>query len=98
MLRRIFGPKRDKVTEEWRRLQNKELYALYSSANIIGVIQSRRLEWTGHVACLVESRGAYRVLVRKPEGRRPLERPRCKWEDDIKIELREVGGGNGLDR
>jgi hypothetical protein len=93
MLRRIFGPKRDEVTGEWRRLHNEELYALYSSPNSIGVIQSRRLEWAGHVARLVESRGAYRVLVGKPEGRRPLERPRCKWEDDIKIELREVGGG-----
>jgi hypothetical protein len=79
VLRRIFGPKRDEVTEEWRRLHNKELYTLYSSANIIRVIKSRRLSWTRHVARMGERRGAYRVLVGKPEGRRPLGRPRRRW-------------------
>jgi hypothetical protein len=76
VLRRIFGPKRDEVTGEWRRLNNKELYALYSSPNIILVIKSRRLRWAGHMARMGERRGAYRALVGKPEGRRPLGRPR----------------------
>jgi hypothetical protein len=78
MLRRIFRPKRDEVTGEWRRLHNKELYTLYSSPNINRVIKSRRLRWAGHVARMGERRGAYRVLVGKPEGRRPLERPRSR--------------------
>jgi transcription termination factor 2 len=89
VLRSIFGPKRDEVTGEWRRLHNKELYALYSSANIILVIKSRRLRWAGHVARMEERRGAYRALVGKPEGRRPLERPRRRWEDNM--DFREVG-------
>jgi hypothetical protein len=93
VLRRIFGPKRDEVTGEWRRLHNKELYALYSSRNIIRVIKSRRLRWAGHVARMGERRGAYRALVGKPEGRRPLGRPRRRWEDDIKFDLRELGCG-----
>jgi hypothetical protein len=75
VLRRIFGPKRDEVTGEWRRLRNKELYALYSSPNIIRVIKPRRLRWAGLVARMGERRGAYRALVGKPEGRRPLGRP-----------------------
>jgi hypothetical protein len=87
VLRRIFGPKRDEVTGEWRRLHNKELYALYSSPNITRVIRSRRLRWAGHVARRVERRGAYRALVGKPEGRRPLRRPRRRWEDIIKMDL-----------
>ena len=72
MLRRIFGLKRDEVTGEWRRLHNKEFYALYSSPNIIRVIKSRRLRWAGHVARMGERRDAYWALVGKPEGRRPL--------------------------
>jgi hypothetical protein len=91
VLRRIFGPKRDEVTGEWRRLHNKELYAFYSSLNITCVIKSRRLRWAGHVARMGERRGAYRALVGKPEGRRPLGRPRRRWEDNIKMDLREVG-------
>jgi hypothetical protein len=87
VLRRIFGPKRDEVTGEWRRLHNKELYALYSSPNIIQVIKSKRLRWARHVACMGERRGAYRALVGKPEGRRQLERPRRRWEDNIKMDL-----------
>jgi hypothetical protein len=87
VLRRIFGPKRDEVTGEWRRLHKKELYALYSSSNIIWVIKSRKLRWTGHVASMGERRGAYRALVGKPEGRRSLERPRRRWEDNIKMDL-----------
>jgi hypothetical protein len=91
VLRRIFGPKRDEVTGEWRRLHNKELYALYFSPNVIRVIKSRRLRWAGHMARMGVRRGAYRALVGKPEGRRPLERPRRRWEDNIKIGLRKVG-------
>jgi hypothetical protein len=93
VLRRIFGPKRDEVTEKWRTLHNKELYALYSSPNIIRAIKSRRLRWAGHVARMGERRGVYRVLVGKPEGRRPLGRPRRRWEDNIKMDLRQVGWG-----
>jgi hypothetical protein len=96
VLRRIFGPKRDEVTGEWKRLHNKELYALYSSPNIIRVIKSRRLRWAGHVARMGERRGAYRALVGKPEGRRPLGRSRRRWEDNIKMDLREIGLG-GMD-
>jgi hypothetical protein len=92
VLRRIFGPKRDKVTGECRRLHNKELYALYS-LNIIRVVKSRRLRWAGHVARMGERRGAYRALVGKLEGRRPLGRPRRRWEDNIKVDLREVAWG-----
>jgi hypothetical protein len=93
VLRRILGLKRDEVTGEWRRLHNKELYALYSSPNIIGVMKSRRLRWAGHVARMGERRGAYRALVGKPEVRRPLGRPRRRWEDNIKMDLRKVGCG-----
>jgi hypothetical protein len=84
VLRRIFGPKRDEVTGGWRRLHNKERYALYSSPDIIRVMKSRRLRWPVHVARM-EERSAYSVLVGKPEGRRPLGRPRRRWEDNIKI-------------
>jgi hypothetical protein len=98
VLRRIFGPKTDEVIGEWRRLHNKELYALYSSPNIIRVIKSRRVRWAGHVARMGERRGAYRTLVGKPEGRRALERTRSRWEDNIKIDFREVGWGHRLDR
>jgi hypothetical protein len=91
VLRRILGPKRYEVTGEWRRLHNKELYALYSSPNIIRVIKRRRLRWAGHVARMGERRGAYRALVGKSEGRRPFGRPRRRWEDNIKMDLREVG-------
>jgi hypothetical protein len=94
VLRRIFGPKRDEVTVEWRRLHNEVLDSLYSSPNIIRVTKSRRLRWAEHdVARMGERRGAYRVLVSKPEGRRPLERPRHRWEDNIKMDLRDVGWG-----
>jgi hypothetical protein len=91
VLRRIFGPKRDGVTGEWRRLHNEELSDLYSSLNIIWVIKSRRMRWAGYVARMGEERGAYRILVRRPEGRRPFERPRRRWEDNIKLDLQEVG-------
>ncbi|KAJ4448554.1 hypothetical protein ANN_10572 [Periplaneta americana] len=91
VLRKIFGAKRDEVTGEWRKLHNAELHALYSSPDIIRNIKSRRLRWAGHVARMGESRSAYRVLVGRPEGKRPLGRPRRRWEDNIKMDLREVG-------
>ncbi|KAJ4448776.1 hypothetical protein ANN_00167 [Periplaneta americana] len=90
VLRKIFGAKRDEVTGEWRKLHNIELHALYSSPDIIRNIKSRRLRWAGHVARMGESRNAYRVLVGRPEGKRPLGRPRRRWEDNIKMDLREV--------
>ncbi|KAJ4436886.1 hypothetical protein ANN_17018 [Periplaneta americana] len=90
VLRKIFGAKRDEVTGEWRKLHNTELHALYSSPDIIRNIKFRRLRWAGHVARMGESRNAYRVLVGRPEGKRPLGRPRRRWEDNIKMDLREV--------
>jgi hypothetical protein len=97
VLRRIFGPKGNETTREWRRLHKEELNDLYSSPNIIRVIKSRRMRWAGHVARMGEKRGAYRILVGTPEGRRPLGRPRLRWEDNIKMDLQEGGWGHGLD-
>ena len=96
VLRRIFGPKRDKVTREWRKLCNEEVNVLYFSPTIVRVIKSRRMRWAGHVAHIRERRGIYRVSVGKLEGNRPLGRPRHRWEDDIKMDLQEVGCG-GMD-
>jgi hypothetical protein len=93
VLRRIFGPKRDEVTGEWRRLHNKELCALYSSPNIIRVIKLRRLSWAGHVARMGERRGAHRLLVGKPGGRRSLGRPRRIWGIILKWILERWDGG-----
>ena len=93
VLRRIFGPRRDEVTGEWRRLHNEELNDLYRSPNIVRVIKWRRMRWVGHVARMGEERGVYRLLVGKPEGRRPLARPRCRWVDNIRMDLQEVGCG-----
>ena len=90
VLRRIFGPRMDDVTGEWRRLHNEELNDLYSSPNIVWVIKSRRMGWAGHVACMGEEKGLYRVLVGKPEGKRPLGRPRHRWVDNIRMDLQEV--------
>ena len=90
VLTRIFGPSRDEVTGEWRRLHNEELNDLYSSPNIVRVIKSRRMRWAEHVARMGEERGVYRVLVGKPEGKRPLGRPRRRWVD-IRMDLQEVG-------
>ena len=92
---RIFGPKRDGVTGEWRKLHNEELNDLYSSPNIVLVVKSRRMRWVGHVARMVEWRGVHKVLVGKPEGKRALGRPRRRWEDNIKTDLEEVGRGCG---
>jgi len=91
VLRRVFGPKRDEVTGEWRKLHNEGLSDLYFLPNIVRVVKSRRMRWAGHVARMGEMRGVYRVLVGKPEGKRPFGRPRLRWEDYIKMGLREVG-------
>ena len=93
VLRRIFGPRRDEVMGEWRRLHNEELSDLYSSPNIVRVIKSRRMRWAGHVARMGEERGVYRFLVGKPEGKRPLGRPRRRCVDNIRMDLQEVGCG-----
>jgi len=93
VFRRIFGPKRDEVTVEWRKLHNEELNDLYCSPNIIRVIKSRIMRWAGHVERMGERRGIYRVLVDKPEGKRPLGRPRLRWDDNIRMDLQEVGCG-----
>ena len=99
MLRRIFGPKRDEVTRKWRKLRKEVLNDLYCSPNIFQVIKSRRMRWAGHAAHMGQRRDIYRVLVGKPERKRPLGRPRCRWEDNIKIDLQDVGwGGYGLNR
>jgi hypothetical protein len=91
VLRRIFGPKRDGVTGEWRKLHNEELHNLYSFPDIIRQVKSRRMRWVGHVTSMGEERKVYKVLVGKPEGKRPLERPRRRWEDGIRMDLREIG-------
>jgi hypothetical protein len=90
VLSRIFGPKREE-DGSWRKLHNDELHSLYSSPNIVRVIKSRRMRWTGHVARMGEGRGVHRVLVGRPEGTRPLVRPRRKREDNIKMDLMEIG-------
>ena len=87
VLRRVFGPKRNEVTGEWRKLHNEELRDLYSLSNIVRVVKSKRMRWAGRVLRLGEGRGVHRVLVGKPEGKRPLGRPRRGWEDNIKMDL-----------
>jgi hypothetical protein len=96
VLRRIFGPKRDEVTVEWRKLHNEELHDLYSSPSIIRIIKSRRMRWAVHVARIREKRNAYKLLVRKPEGKRPLGRQRRRWVDNINMDLTEIEWG-GVD-
>jgi hypothetical protein len=93
VLRRVFGPKKAGVTGGWRKLYNEELHNLYSSPSIIRIITSRRMRWAGHVARMGEKRNVYKLLVRKPEGKRPLGRPRCRWIDNIKMDLSEIGLG-----
>ena len=95
VLRRVFGPKRDAVTGEWRKLHNEELSDLFSLPNIVRVVKSRIMRLTRHVARMGEGRGVHRVRVWKPEGKRPLGRPRHRWEDNIKMDLQEVGEGCG---
>jgi hypothetical protein len=93
VLRRIFGPTRDEVTEEWRKLHNEELHNLYSSPDIIRQVKSRQMRWARHVARMGEERKLYKVLVGKPEVKRPLGRPRRRWEDGVRTDLREIGLG-----
>jgi hypothetical protein len=87
VLRRIFGPKTDRVTGGWRKLHNEELHNLNSSPSIIRIIKSRRTRWAGHVARMGEKRNVYRLLVGKPKGKRQLGRPRHRWIDNIKMDL-----------
>jgi hypothetical protein len=93
MLRGIFGPKRDEVTGGWRKLHNEELCNLYSFPSVIRMIMSRMMKWTGRVARIGAKRNAYRILMGKPEGKRPVGRPRCRWEDNVKMDLRKIGWG-----
>jgi hypothetical protein len=93
-LRRIFGPKRDEMIGGWMKVHNEELHNLYSSPNIIRMIKSRRMKWTENVACMGENRNACKILVGKPEGKRPIGRPRRRWEDNIKMDLRDIGWGD----
>ena len=90
LLRKIFGPKRDDVTGDWKSLPNEQFHDLYSSPNVICVIKSRRMRYARHVACMREQRNAHRLLVGKPKGKRPLGRPRHRWEDNIKMDLKEI--------
>jgi hypothetical protein len=90
VLRKIFGPEREE-NGSWKKLHNDELHSLYSSPNIVRVIKSRRMRWAGHVARMGEGRDVYRVLVGRPEGKRPLGRPMRRWEDNIKLGLRKIG-------
>jgi hypothetical protein len=94
VLRRIFGPKRDEVMGEWRKLHSEKLHNLYSSPDIIRQVKSRRMRWAGHVARMREERKVYKVLVGKPEGKRPLRRPRHRWEDGIRMDRGEIGLGD----
>ena len=96
MLRRIFRPRRDEVTGEWRKLHNEELTDLYTSHNVVLVMKLRRIKWAGHVARMGDRRDVYRILVGKAEGKRPLGRPRRRWENNIKMDLQYVGCG-GMD-
>ena len=98
VLRRIFGPKRDEVTVEWRKLHKEELNDLHCSPNIVRGIKSRKIRWVGHVARMGNRRGVYRVLVGKSGGNGPLGRTRRRREDNFKMDLQEVGCGHGLDR
>jgi hypothetical protein len=90
MLRRIFGPKRERVVGGWGRLHNEGLHNLYTSLIIIRVTKSRRMRWMGHVACMGKMRNSYKNLVGKPDGTRPLRKPRHRWEDNIRMDLREI--------
>jgi hypothetical protein len=93
VLRRILGPNRDEGTREWRKLRNEELNDLYWSPNTFRLIKSRRMRWAEQAARMGMRRGVYRILVGKPAGKRPLGRPSCRWEDNIKVDLQVVGCG-----
>jgi hypothetical protein len=91
VLRRIFGPERDEITGDWRKLLNVELNDLYCSPKMFRMMKLRKMRWVGHVARMGERRGLYSVLVGNPEGMRPLGRPRHRWEDNFKMDLQELG-------
>jgi hypothetical protein len=95
VLRRIFGPKKDKIAGKWRKLHNEKLHILYSTPDIIRQIKSRRMRCAGHVARREVGRNVYRVLVGEPEAKKPLEKPQHRWEDTIKMDLRETEWGAG---
>ena len=95
VLRRVFGPKSDEVTGEWRKINNEELSDFYSLPNIVRVVKSKIIRWEGLVVHMGEGRGVHRVLVGKPERKRQLGRPRHRWENKIKTDLQEMGGGCG---
>jgi hypothetical protein len=95
VLRRVFGRKRDEMTGEWKKLHNEELNDLYSLPNIVRVVKSRRMRWAEHVTRMGEDRGVHRLLVGKPEGKTPLGRPRRRWEYNINLDLKDVGGVRG---
>jgi hypothetical protein len=94
---RIIGPNREGVTGGWRKLHNEELHNLYSSPSVIRIIKSRMMRWAGHVARIGAKRNVYRLLIGKPEGKRPLGRPRRRWIDNIKTDLLEIGLCCGVD-
>jgi hypothetical protein len=94
VLRKIFGLKRDEMTGSWRKPPKEELHNLFSLSSIIRMIKSRRLRWAGHVRQMGMERNAYRIVMQKPEGRRPLGRPRHRWVDSIKLDLTKIGWGN----
>jgi hypothetical protein len=93
VLRRIFRFKREEVAGGWRRLHNEDLHNFYASPSIIRVIKSRKVDWTGYVARMGEMRSAYKISVRKPGGKRQLGRPRCRWDDNIRMDIREIECG-----
>jgi hypothetical protein len=95
VLRRVFVIERDEVIGEWRKLHNEELNDLYYLPNIVGVVKPKIMRWAGHVACMVEERAVHRMLVKKPEGKETLGRPRSRWADIIKLDLQDVGEGCG---
>jgi hypothetical protein len=88
---RLSGPKREEVAGGWRQLHNEELHILYASSDVILVIKSRRMGWVGHVAHMEEVRNAYSILDGEPEGKRPLGRPRHRWEDNVRMDFKEIG-------
>jgi hypothetical protein len=94
VLRRSFGPKWNEVTGGWRKLHSEELHDLYSSPSIITIIKTKSLSWAGHVTRMREKRNAYRLLVGKPEGKKPLGKPRCRWIDDINVDHLDIGLGD----